>query len=198
MNTSYPIHLFDISEQKIIQTFENEPELLTYLLHLSEDEKLYGRTPHINYNGKDTYFDMWGNEKHPLRRFMFITNDMKPIDIRDYEHKVRTFTPPKRLPERSSEHKYGALLHIDYCCIDYHRRFRYRIDPVPDTRRYAKHYCGIRHMRYLDNIRESYIDEEYRDLVKIRKRAIVTVYDDIPRRPQRSWKAQTKKRHQWI
>ena len=76
--------------------------------------------------------------------------------------------------------------------------YRFRQDPVPGihTRRgrYSKY---LRHVKTTAELRAN-ADKEYEKYVRPKRKHLPTLYDDIPRGYQKSWKRQSKKKKQWM
>lgn len=82
----------------------------------------------------------------------------------------------------------------------YGEPYRFRHDPVPHIHKAYVGCWGLRTPKCHGALKDKAMldTSEYRDIpLKKHRRHIATVYDDIWRSHDRSWKKQGKKRHQW-
>lgn len=155
-----------------------------WLLYLKYTMTFQGKYYHpilnqIQISGKDliTEFDHEGEPYFSLRRYSFFYEDGRAVDMRDY------------LPDMLS-------------ICDARKKRKERIPlrgPVPGTGVKSKKIRGcLRHVKTSNEIRWNSAPE-IADYVRParRKGNLPTLYSDIFRVPQRSWKEQGKYRHQW-
>ena len=197
------IYLFDFHKNAYVREFENEEELINFLAktyHCS----FFGeyRNPYIdsiNMNGNDTetFYNIFDVIGHTVRKYLFIDKNNRIIDVRKYKDVVlERYKALREKKEKDQENFWTSLSHGDKLYVYDGTPYRYRMDPVPHLIR--RRGCSwLRHMRTTQELRQNSIPE-YKEYVHSKRNYIPTLYDDIPRETQRCWKAQSKKRKQWM
>jgi hypothetical protein len=197
-------YLFNCKKNTYERKFDSEEELKLFLkksFRLNyKDKWVSPYMENINMNGNDTatYIDWDGNYHTCIREFLFVDEDYRIIDVRKYEKEliddIKKNGPYTYYEEENEEEReYGERLYIRYGRFSY----RYRIDPVPWIWNRGGRYRGIRYPKTLNETKLN-SDEEMKEYVRGKRRHLPNSYDDIPRRIQKSWKEQSKKRKQWM
>lgn len=77
--------------------------------------------------------------------------------------------------------------------------FHHRVDPVPYTRCHRASGRGCYRKPQTTSERRANLDHELRDLIRSRRRKLVSAWDDIQRSMYpKGWKDCTKKKYQWL
>lgn len=89
---------------------------------------------------------------------------------------------------RCKKHKYAYLMRMN-------NSYRYRHDPVPRLRKWRG--GPSQHSPHTAKIMRMYANPEYKEFNRGSHKIIPQWWDDRWRDPQRSWKEQSKAKHQW-
>lgn len=185
---------FDMQRWEWIKRFENEQELITYLasclrycyFYYGENEKPSGKTiestltHRINYSGNDTGTSLGSVY---FRDIMIIDQNNSIIDPRKYKDQVlRAFLEKQN--RRYYPNRHRQL-----------KNHKFRSEPVPGTGKRKKGW-GRNVKHWFKSYREDRIPEHK---AYVRKKAMVpNTWESEPfHHDERSWKHQTKCRHQW-
>ena len=143
----------------------------------------------LNFSGNDTMMSIdTRNEDHPVIHYKrpkaFIDSEMRFIDIRPFEPTIR-----KLYDERQKRLRKRWYWHTDIPYV-------YRFDPVPTISKcHHYHYCRDWHT-WKHDLTE-YSIPEYADYMRTKAKP-ANKWDIEPcRHFEKSWKHQTKCRHQW-
>lgn len=130
----------------------------------------------------------WTWTKYGLREYTVFDDDFRIVDMRLYEKEILAYKRPK-----SFNHKYkNKALEYKY----EKTKPEFRNGPVPRTGKRGW-YCGIRHPKTLNEIKQN-CDVEYSQYVRKSRKHLPTAWDDIFRSTPRCWKDQSKKKKQWM
>ena len=208
------IFLIDLYERKCVREFQNIEEIIEGIAIKMENDVL-------NSIFNEKYFDfdyddinMTGNDikfcrlpfvephiSYELRRYIFIDAYNRIIDIRQYKDAIK-----KRYEENIEKSdkndwdsfQYGEkLFQRAYFSSRIIKEYRFRCEPVPDIHKSGKYDKCYRRVRTFAECRENAC-VEYKNFIRPKRRYIPTLYDDIRRGNQKSWKRQSKKKKQWM
>ena len=207
------IYLYDLSVEAYTRKFEDIDDVINYLV-ISFGYHNYWNKPKfdfddINMTGNDLVRSLdWQSfeESYRLRRYMFIDSYCRTIDVRVYAEEVKKRYAEKELArikrEKEREEEWNNLKHGDKLVkgnfwSKHEDVYRFRQDPVPGIHSRCRYSKYLRHVRTTAELRAN-ADTEYEKYVRPKRKHLPTLYDDIPRGNQKSWKKQSKKRKQWM
>ena len=207
-------YIYDLYKNRYVKEFENMDEMIQFLgrnTYLNQDwwsnrsesaTKLNQKYKNayldeINMNFNDMYLGGICGEYY-TRRYMFIDDNWKIYDMRVYWEEIKK--EYCRLKDSYSKNKkkendfcYGDLI----SSVSWKKAYlyRYRIDPVPHT----GHSHGYHFFRHPHTTAEkrSICDEDIYMHTRPKRRHLPSVYDDIYRHNEKSWKKQKIKK-QWM
>lgn len=186
MNNFTTIYLWDYEANRIVESFDTEDALIVFLS--KHYAVFFGDTSELNLTGHDVRVN-WDNTR-TLRKYRFFDEQSRTIDVRIYQKAVEQYMPkPTTAHINHEDLQYGYIL-----CNDGHN-YRFRCDPVPGLK-CASWKAWFRHPRTTQEYRMMAIPE-YKQFVRDHRKRIPTAWDDEVRVVQRSWKAQSKNKHQW-
>lgn len=215
--------IYDAKNDKIIKYLYSKDELVNFIAHCYSDitdsfyieGKIYGYTLNINpitgqyycshlvnyfisncttilkelnnpyryiiYDNYNRIINVHNFEQEALKRFNFLRNNKKE----DFPWNFGTRFLDNIGKKKKKYNKYH----------DYSDNYEYRKSPVP----YTHKYCGGPHQRgpRTAKIIRMYKNPEYKEFNRGSVTMIPTWWDDKRRTVQRSWKSQSKFRHQW-
>ena len=203
-NQNTKTYLFDFYKNRYVVEFDCEEDLINFLGQAFYKSFWEGYRNHyfdeINCNGNDMVNFAGiknGEDACYIRRYMFIDENNRIIDVRNYYQEAfdryKKGMYKYRYDNVCDDLQYGDILVQRWS----KQTFRYRIDPVPNIRHGGGYRGYIRHMKTTQELRQN-ADVEYEEFVRPKRRKLPTCWDDIPRGLQRSWKKQSKKRKQWM
>ena len=197
-NAAEEFTLYELKEDGIFHIrkhFENKQDLIRYFVHSDFlgwnsilailQKKPTKVLEQINLTGFDTYIQrdyLTGAKTTYLRPYLLMDGLGRIIDPKMFSKEIQT-----ELVKVQNEKRHYMYVHS--------QSFRYRIDPVPRT--------GVRHGKYyrsMQNWAHNYrLDHNPEHEEFIRKKArIPDPWEFDPWEPcYRSWKHNTKHRHQW-
>lgn len=215
--------IYDAKNDKIIKYLYSKDELVNFIAHCYSDitdsfyieGKIYGYTLNINpitgqyycshlvnyfisncttilkelnnpyryiiYDNYNRIINVHNFEQEALKRFNFLRNNKKE----DFPWNFGTRFLDNIGKKKKKYNKYH----------DYSDNYKYRKGPVP----YTHKYCGGPHQRgpRTAKIVRMYGNPEYKEFNRGSVTMVPTWWDDRRRTVQRSWKSQSKFRHQW-
>ena len=208
------IYLYDLYAEAYTRKFNGVEDVIDYLV-MSFGYHCFWNKPKIDFDdinmtGNDIVRSLdWDSfqESYRLRRYMFVDSYNRTIDVRVYAEEVKKRYAEKELArvkkEKEREEEWNSLKHGDKLvknnywahCEDV---YRFRCDPVPGIHsRHGSYGKYLRHVRTTAELRAN-ADKEYEKYVRPKRKHLPTLYDDIPRGNQKSWKKQSKKKKQWM
>lgn len=209
------IFLYSFRDGKWVQRFDSEEQLLIYLVR--KYDTFFGPDHEVNltWNDKKVVTNRASGQSYMvLRNYVFVDANHRIVNPEMYRSKVEAlmtgFSECER--ERLARCKYLGLdlrfwnggetiphdeLHYGDTLHNCDTNDHFRKDPVPGTghNRWRKHW--YRSPGTTQEHREM-ANPEMTDYIRRKRKHIPTTYDDIPRGHQRNWKAQSKKRKQWM
>jgi len=188
------IWVYDTHKQSFVYCFPTFLDALKFLaVHGDEfleninmgNDKTFHDYENLKLDNGVYYYD---NIIYIPRRFIFIDENNRYIDFRNYRNEIDELINSKNL-------KYNCLPQKKK---QYKESYKYRFDPVPHTG-HIKGYRWLRHIHTTNEKRQNCALEN-KEFVRAARRAnnLPSLYDDIPRSYSKSWKDCTKKRKQWM
>lgn len=211
-------YLYSCTKQQIIRSFDTDEQLLDYMA--THYNMFFGEHNQVNLTGNDmrVFFDYNEYcEQRCLREYCLLDCDNRVLNPADYRQKVDDMIASLPYEKYEQFQKFGHMGWMSW----YHRKpkatkvahddlqhgdvlyncdtnYRFRCDPVPGIGRNRWHFrCWYRFPSTTPELRDM-ANPENEPFIRKRRKQIPTAYDDIPKCCQRSWKEQSKKRHQWM
>lgn len=211
-------YLYSIRDGAWVNSFNTEEQLLEYFVR--NYQTFFGKNNDVNLTWNDTRvsFNLHTNEEClVLRNYVLMDSYNRIINPEIYREKVDTLIdglPENDLEQMRRYERMGLMhmwrrwnkeRHVHHDELNHgdvlmtcDTNYRFRQDPVPGLGRNRWHFrCWYRLPRTTAEFRDM-VDPENAPYIRRRRKQLPTAYDDIPKCVQRSWKEQSKKRHQWM
>lgn len=179
-NPGEAFYLWDINNQKM-SFIGNEKELILFLSRGFRYDYIYEIL-------RNTYFEKFVlsqseyDNSYYEKRWQFFDGFNRIIDIRIYKNEA--FILYKRRGRRRK-----------YCSIQNHKyKGSFRKEPVEGIHKYKGSYVKPRRIKAAVSV---YFNPEYKGFNRGSKKDYPGWYDDFSRHIEKSWKRQSKRRHQW-
>lgn len=196
----YFYYLYEITSygMQLQQTFNNYNELITFLAHYQIREKenidnkliynnCYLDGINLTLNDCSNYINCKGEKISYIRPYVFFNEDLAIVDTREFYEDVI------KMKEFLSKRKFSGY---NFYWDEIYKNHIFRQTPVPFTGKRRGGSC--RNVKYGRIIRDLKNPENKEFIRKKRYYDILEPYFDLPyKKETKSWKEQTKRRHQW-
>lgn len=208
INNAFYLKLWDGNSQSYIEYFYNIQELIEYISY-----NFYMKKEPFKNEYKISNFFIEHCACHPndklsnsKRYYQVFDNNNRIINVNDFWEEALNLrlsrggffeNYPKGEADWIMKRLMNRLYPFEFTqSIKGKKNIRFRAEPVPKTGRRIKYGILFRRPRTLRELK-AFTNPEMRQFNRRGRKNIPTYWDDNYRCCQRSWKAQSKARHQW-